>query len=278
MHANLGRECDPDEPYVATMPELVYPENGQMVYTLSPTLVWRNRNYQENGCWDVDLQYPLYSQVTDELSLDLSGFPNDVVPSPGVERVTLDLLYHPGDRSVALNLSECKRTYWQVIVIAPARGEGYAYYVALPSETFYFDVDPSLCEGELPPLFDLPFAMPVAPLAKTVETANCRSGPTTEYPIRSILPAETEYEIRARNQSGDSWYVYDPVIGYACWVAGDLVEVSGDTSQVPIIEAAPLAPTPTDTPVPVNCSQYNGLTCEADNHPCKWTGNLCVNE
>jgi hypothetical protein len=123
------------------------------------------------------------------------------------------------------------------------------------------------------------------PIAVPNVTANCRAGPTTEFSILSILPVGSQYLIQARNTPGDSWMVFDPSINNTCWVADELVEVSGDTGPVMIIDPQPPGLVlPTETPASVDCSQWssNQPACIA-NPSCKWDPNLhpsspCVNK
>jgi hypothetical protein len=123
------------------------------------------------------------------------------------------------------------------------------------------------------------------PIARLLEPANCRSGPSMDFPLLSILPAGNEYEIQGRNTPGDSWMVFDPSINGTCWVHGDLVEVVGDTGLVMIIDPDPPGLVlPTETAASVDCSQWstNQNACVA-NPACTWQPNLhptspCVNK
>jgi hypothetical protein len=139
--------------------------------------------------------------------------------------------------------------------------------------------------GPTIPLPDLPLTLP--PSLRPNVDANCRSGPSLDYRLLSILPAGAEYEIQARNTPGDSWMVFDPSINAACWVYGSLVEVLGDTGLVMVIDPdPPLLELPTSTPTtqPVNCAQYNNNAQACTAQPaCKWDPNNhpnspCVNK
>ena len=116
----------------------------------------------------------------------------------------------------------------------------------------------------------------IIPIARLLENANCRSGPTTEYQIMDILPDGTELPIQGQNRAGDSWLVKDPTIGRNCWVSGSMVEVIGDTSLVEIIDPDPPT-TPTSPPPQVNCAQYTSNYCNAQ-PACTLTANGCVNK
>jgi uncharacterized protein YraI len=125
----------------------------------------------------------------------------------------------------------------------------------------------------------------VPPRVRLLMDANCRSGPTKEYPVLSVLPPESEYDIQGVNRAGDSWLILNPQIETPCWVYDEWVEVVGDVSLVEVIDPDP--PTidiPTETPVPVNCAQYNTnpAACNAD-PACKYfpnnpPSNRCVNQ
>jgi uncharacterized protein YraI len=136
-----------------------------------------------------------------------------------------------------------------------------------------------------PGLPDLPLQLP--PSVRLNADANCRSGPSMDYPLLSVLPAGGEYDIQARNTPGDSWMVFDPAINAACWVYGSLVEVLGDTTQVMVIDPDPpglVLPTSTPTNAPFNCAQYNTNQPACSAEPaCKWDPNNnpnspCVNK
>jgi hypothetical protein len=174
----------------------------------------------------------------------------------------------------------CTRYYWRVRPdMAGTDSEPF-------SETRSFVIQP----GDLfcpPDLGGPPIPVPVVriPMARLTASANCRSGPTTEYQLLSVLPADGEYEIQGTNRAGDSWMVYDPSIAKACWVFGDLVEVVGDTGLVMVIDPEPpMLVLPTETPASVDCSQWSSdqPACIA-NPSCKWDPNLhptspCVNK
>ena len=170
-----------------------------------------------------------------------------------------------------LGWEECTRYFWHVKAnMLGTEDEPF-------SETRSFVTQPGdiIC-----PLEPGPVITPIPPMAILREAANCRSGPTTEYPTLDILPARAELPIMGRNQAGDSWLVDDTNIGDTCWVHGDLVDVVGETGGIEIINPDPPDHAlPTETPVtPFNCSQFNSNTCTINNHPCKMSGGVCVNK
>ncbi len=134
------------------------------------------------------------------------------------------------------------------------------------------------------------FVLPVGfhhPGLRVLTDANCRSGPTRDYPVRSFVAAGSEYGIRARNSRGDAWMIFDPAINGTCWIYGGLVEVFGDTDLVMVIDpepphlTMPETPEATDaqsSPPVVDCSQYNTnpQACNA-NQACYWDSNVPPN-
>jgi hypothetical protein len=101
-----------------------------------------------------------------------------------------------------------------------------------------------------------------------------------------ILAQGLSLPINGRNQASTWWQVLDANIQRSCWLAGNVIDLSGDTNSVPVIAVA--APTPTDTPVPVgpgpvNCAQYTSNTCPQHADACRWDpkaapGGKCVNK
>jgi hypothetical protein len=81
---------------------------------------------------------------------------------------------------------------------------------------------------------------PPAPTARLLQTAYCRSGPSTDYHNITNLPQGSTVAVVGRNQDGSWWQVQVPGTQTRCWVAGGNVETSGDLSQVPIAESPPL--------------------------------------
>jgi hypothetical protein len=97
---------------------------------------------------------------------------------------------------------------------------------------------------------------PTLPTALVRQTANCRAGPTLEYPVLDILTAGTQLLIQGQNRAGDSWLVEDSNIHGNCWVYGGWVDVLGDTSLVMIINPDPPT-TPTPKPTSLSCRDYS---------------------
>jgi hypothetical protein len=245
----IGPYCLPVEEYRLT-PQLVYPRNGQLVTAYPTIFLW----FDDNPCL-------LYGDYRLNVSTSPDFPPGDTIVSHGTPWT-----------HYRLYLDACTRYYWKVQV-------NFGESIPAPvTEVRYFDTiysDGTACTPATP----IPASTDTShPLAVALESANCRSGPTTDYPLLSILPVSGQYEIQARNTPGDSWMVLDPAINGTCWVHGDMVDVIGDTSLVMVIDPdPPLLVMPTDTPQ-FNCAQFNANTCTVNNHPCQWLGNSCVNK
>lgn len=99
---------------------------------------------------------------------------------------------------------------------------------------------------------------------------NCRLGPGPLYDVVGALPKGTEAPIQGRNADSSWWQIQNPDL-QVCWVWGEQFDEQGDLSQVPVITVAPPPePTPTFTPVPFNCGQYQDpKSCNA-NQACTW--------
>ncbi len=114
--------------------------------------------------------------------------------------------------------------------------------------------------------------------ANVRQNAVCRDGPTKEYPILAYFNVGEVLNIVGKNQQGTSWVVENPTNGRPCWIAGNLVDFSGDITQVSIINPDP-PPTPTTEPeenppsLPP-CSSYGPNNCPQDR--CVPQGAYCV--
>jgi hypothetical protein len=106
--------------------------------------------------------------------------------------------------------------------------------------------------------------------------ANCRSGPDLIFGAITFAMKGESYPIDGRNQENTWLYIMiSPDVG--CWVPLEDGTPSDDTEQVRILHKIP---TPTFTPIPVNCAQYQDpRSCEA-NSACTWnkTLNACTNK
>jgi uncharacterized protein YraI len=88
------------------------------------------------------------------------------------------------------------------------------------------------------------------PTATANQDANCRYGPGPVYGVESAMLTGQSALILGRNDDSSWWLVErSNAAGGSCWVWGDLVSVSGDADQVPLV-AAPPTPTHTSTATP----------------------------
>jgi hypothetical protein len=153
-------------------------------------------------------------------------------------------------------VTDCTRYYWRVRA-EPAGADPGAW-----SATSSFIIN--RVGGACPLLDATPTAKPVpiataTPIPQTPVTApawlqaninvNCRRGPSAEYPILDTLYKSWSSRIYGRNPENTWWYINSPniAVNYYCWVWGGAVTVTGDTSQVPIVQPPP---PPTVTPLP----------------------------
>ena len=88
------------------------------------------------------------------------------------------------------------------------------------------------------------------PMVTANQNTNCRYGPGEVYAVISSLQQGQSSLIVGRNEAY-SWLVIQRVDGISgnCWIWDGIVTVSGDTSNVPVVEAPP-TPTPTATLTP----------------------------
>jgi hypothetical protein len=77
---------------------------------------------------------------------------------------------------------------------------------------------------------------------------NLRTGPSTVYPLLGSLEEGQQFDIVARNQTGDWWQICC-LAGDEGWVFGELVEATGPTADVAVAASIP-EPPPTPTPAP----------------------------
>ena len=87
-----------------------------------------------------------------------------------------------------------------------------------------------------------------APVVSVSMDTNCRTGPGASYPsVGSLMTGETA-EVVGRSPNGDFWIIKNlDNIGTTCWLWGLHATVTGDTSNLPVIQPPPL-PSPTPTP------------------------------
>lgn len=91
----------------------------------------------------------------------------------------------------------------------------------------------------------LPTPTPVPPIPTaveisvrvTAERANCRFGPGTIYQTLNEVNGGRSLTAVGRNDTSTWWQVEDPINpGGFCWVASEVTEARGDTSQLSVVE------------------------------------------
>jgi len=87
------------------------------------------------------------------------------------------------------------------------------------------------------------------PIAVGLVNSNCRWGPDAVYDIVDYLLQDQQTPILGRDAQWFWWLVERVDLPGTCWVANNLTDELGDTSQVPIILAPP-TPTPVDVQAP----------------------------
>ncbi|MFH1183440.1 MAG: hypothetical protein V1755_00165 [Chloroflexota bacterium] len=122
---------------------------------------------------------------------------------------------------------------------------------------------------------------PGAPSVTATQDSNCRLGPGTTYQVTSSLLVGQTAPITGRNTDSSWWVIQIPGSG-ECWIWGELVNVAGDTSQVPVKTPPPLptatltqpapltAPSPNSPSGTLNCADVTGgltLSWSAVTHP-----------
>jgi uncharacterized protein YgiM (DUF1202 family) len=98
-----------------------------------------------------------------------------------------------------------------------------------------------------------PTATPSTPTATANVNANVRSGDSTQYPIVGALREGESAPIVGISSFGTGWYVIELSSGRRVWISPSVVDVSGDTSNLPRINPPPV-PTPAATATPVPTS------------------------
>ena len=103
-------------------------------------------------------------------------------------------------------------------------------------------------------------ATPGAPTVTATQDANCRLGPGTAYGVTSSLLTGQTAPITGRN-TDSSWWVIQITGSGDCWIWGQVVTVTGDTNQVPVITPPPLPTAPLSAPSLI--SPNGTLNCAA---------------
>lgn len=77
------------------------------------------------------------------------------------------------------------------------------------------------------------------------KNTNCRSGPSTYYPIEVTIPLDTEVKVLGRTSGGDYYYVQNPDdLSCGCWVWGELTTIPVNIEILPVFTPMPLPTLP----------------------------------
>ncbi len=125
-----------------------------------------------------------------------------------------------------------------------------------------------------PPPVLLVTATPSVPtVTPNAVNVNCRAGPDTAYNSVSVLPFGASATVAGRTADSSWWYVQDPnnAAGF-CWVAADVVTISGPTAAIPI-QALPPAIV---NQVTVAVAGPSNVVCGGPN-PVSFSGSISTN-
>jgi hypothetical protein len=249
---STGPRCGDDVALERPIP--TYPPDGAQVYF--PTWIHLRWN-SPMSCWPDGNFYVQISEYEDFIVP--SGADSTGIVFTGSTRATEFIwISNMPDR-----FEDCKTYYWRVR--AEYSGSFSEIWSFVPRRT---EAVCGLSLGGITPIPD--YSIPMATL---LEDAVCWSGPSLEYSILDYLTPGQQLEIRGRDPSSTWWYVDDPALHKACWVYGERVEVTGDLSQVAVVQPSPV-PTRTPTnPPPVNCGQYANPNACGSNSACWWDPN-----
>jgi hypothetical protein len=233
-------------------PEMLSPADGARVRTLDPLLKWE---YPDAEClvpWTV-VQVSRSSSFEESDTVETSSFHYTYEVQP--------MFSLPDGTS---GFENCERYYWRIRDFHGVEfTSAWSFLVNTTGLFCPLDLGPVITP--IGPEIPLPAGIPeLTPL----EEVNCRMGPGTAYEVVTRLPVGAQFPINGRNGDSTWWYVKVPASGQFCWVWGDLVETSGDTSNVPVQEATQLGCWVQDNPqfpkrcvVPCPPNAYPGGTC-----------------
>jgi hypothetical protein len=112
-----------------------------------------------------------------------------------------------------------------------------------------------------------------APTVSVSLDTNCRTGPGEPYESISWLHVGETAQVVGRSPGGDFWIIQNIHGSGTCWLWKKYATVTGDTSNLPIIQAPTLTPTPKPHPILV-CSCVHGQdpVCDGTGFPPNITG------
>jgi len=230
-------ECAADE---LVAPVLVAPADGATVAP-DPVLEW---SYPDDGC------HP-YSYT-----IDISEDPSFADISWGFG--TLD--HTETSRSWPLPAGTCY--YWRAKAYVPDTHGPESGVRSFCVEESPLTITPTFTPTAIEEEEAAPSCPPVA---TALSGANCRSGPSPDYPAMASLAEGQEATVVGRNADSSWWVLEYPSAATTCWVWGEIVSLSTDTCDVSVVDAPPLPPT--ETPTPTVTPTFTPTTPAADTTP-----------
>ncbi len=243
-----GPVCAPGTKLLA--PLLIYPPDNSIV---NPTNGFPLRWDDPTGCLPDGDYYLVIAKSADFSSVvysDRRGYMTELEMYP----------------AWAGSAEDCTRYYWHVMADLAGSQDGplsetWSFIVNKTANTCPLSAIPPTTgptPTPLPPIIT-PTATPSSlPIAKAKEDVHCRQGPGPAYYSVGVLFKNYWNYILGRNEDSTWWYIHNPnyPTDSYCWISGKSVIVTGDTSQVPIVQPPPLQtstpeqPEPTPTPEP----------------------------
>ena len=112
----------------------------------------------------------------------------------------------------------------------------------LPTETLSPTQPPSPTETPIPAatLVNTPANVLTGPTAHVNENTNCRSGPSSDYPVIVVILSGQDVKIVSKTTMDSYLIVEDPAnTAQTCWLWTQYVTVNGDLSSLPVATPPP---------------------------------------
>ena len=106
---------------------------------------------------------------------------------------------------------------------------------------------------------------PPEPMVTANQNANCREGPSTDYEVSGYLMTGEQAPIEGQLAGGYWFVITPPGSTQSCWIAGSVVNVSGDLGSVKVVSAPP---PPEDTTPPEILASYANPSLIYQDYPC----------
>ncbi|MEK6256679.1 MAG: GerMN domain-containing protein [Chloroflexota bacterium] len=101
-------------------------------------------------------------------------------------------------------------------------------------------IEPTVAPSNTPEPTPSPTATEVLTQLTTLQRANCRNGPGTNYMILVQVDESAVLNIVGRDE-GSTWWLVEPEgLDEGCWLFGNLVSLDGLIAEVPVVESSAL--------------------------------------